>query len=212
LDWMTDQVLIEQAAASLGITISDAQVEAEVARMRGHDQVRFDRWLAANGLTLASLRQQRRIDLITSAVRDKVTASVQRDAKQIHIRHMLLSNREAAQSALARVKQGEDFAAVTREVSEDALTRTKGGDLGFLPGGVMPPAFEEAAFALKPGEVSEVVPSDLGFHIIQVLEIDPEHPVSDEMWPAVQQRSFEGWLAQQRAHANIRLNLGADRR
>jgi len=206
LDWMIDQVLIEQAAESMGIAVSDAMVEAQVSRMQGSDRERFEKWLAASGLTPSSLRQQLRIDLITSAVRDRVTASVEREAEQIHVRHMLVSDQDAAQSALERLRQGQDFAVVARDVSEDGTTRASGGDLGFLPRGVMPPAFEEAAFALEPGEISDLVRSDFGFHIIQVVEIEPEHPVSDELWPVVQQRVFENWLAERRAEVSIRRN------
>ena len=206
LDWMIDQVLIEQASSSMGITVLEAEVEAEVSRMKGGDEERLEKWLAANGLTASSLRQQLRVDLITSAVRDRVTASVQRRAEQIHVRHILVSDQEVAQSALERLRQGQDFVTVARDVSEDGTTRASGGDLGFLPRGVMSPAFEEAAFALEPGEISDLVRSDFGFHIIQVVKIEPEHPVSDELWPVVQQRVFESWLAERRAEADIQRN------
>jgi foldase protein PrsA len=203
LGWMIDQVLIENAATARGIKVTDAQVEAEVKRMRGDDQARFDAWMAENGLTPASLRQQVRIDLLTAAVRDAVTTAVSRKVRQVHVRHILVSSEAVAQTALAQIKQGQKFEAVAKKFSEDESTRDKGGDLGFLPQGAMPPSFDQIAFSLKVGQVSDLVRSEFGFHIIQVVEIDPQHQVSDELWPVVQQHAFETWLAEQRAKANI---------
>lgn len=73
-----------------------------------------------------------------------------------------------------RLADGEDFAAVATEVSEDAGTAPKGGDLGFFGKGRMVPPFEEAAFALEPGQTSDIVESPFGFHIIQVEEVREE--------------------------------------
>lgn len=203
LNWMIDQVLIEQAAAARGVSVPESRVDVEVVRMRGQDQKRFNDWLAANGLTLETLRQQVRTDLVTAAIRDAVTSALSRKVMQAHFRHILTSTEAAAQSALRQLKEGQNFIVVAREVSEDEATRKNGGDLGFLPRGVMPPAFEQAAFALKPGEISGVVRSEFGFHIIQLVEVDPGREVSDELWPTVQQRAFEDWLAQERAKAAI---------
>jgi len=208
LSWMIDQLLIEQAAIAKGIKIPEAKVDAEIARMRGQDQKRFSDWLSANGLTLDTLRQQVRTDLVTAAIRDAVTSSISRKVMQAHFRHILTSTEPAAQAALKQLHEGQNFIAVARQLSEDETTRKNGGDLGFLPKGVMPPAFEQAGFALKPGEISGLVRSEFGFHIIQLVEIDPEREVSDELWPMVQQRAFEDWLAAQRAQADIRRSAG----
>lgn len=203
LDWMIDQVLIEQAAQQKGVTISDELVDSQLKRMKGDDDARFAAWLSANGLTEETFREQLRMDLVTTAVRDLITASLPRRIEQVHARHILLSDEAAAQAAVASLQKGENFIKLAREITEDETTRASGGELGFLPRGVMPPAFDEAAFALQPGEVSGVVRSDFGFHIIQVVEIDPDRPVTDEMWPVVQQRAFADWLAEQRAAATI---------
>jgi peptidyl-prolyl cis-trans isomerase D len=80
--------------------------------------------------------------------------------------------RERAEAALVRVRDdGEDFAAVATEISEDQGTKDTGGDLGFIERGQMVEAFEEAAFALEEGETSpELVRSTFGFHVIRVEE------------------------------------------
>lgn len=211
LGWMIDQAIIAQAAATRGIVITGEQIEAEIARMKGNDPKRFESWLASNGLTLDALRQQIRSDLITAAMRDSVTKTLPRKMMQVHARHILLSDEAAAQATLKRLKQGQNFIAVAREVSEDEMTRASGGDLGFLPKGVMPPAFDEIAFSLKPGTISEVVQSESGFHIIQVIEIDSAREVAPELWPMVQQRAFDDWLKAERAKAKIQINSTLDK-
>jgi peptidyl-prolyl cis-trans isomerase D len=78
--------------------------------------------------------------------------------------------RERAEAALARAREGEDFAALASELSEDVGTQGKGGDLGFFGRGQMVGPFEEAAFDLEVGAISEPVQSPFGFHLIKVEE------------------------------------------
>ncbi len=75
-----------------------------------------------------------------------------------------------AEEILEKLKKGEDFAKLASEVSEDPGTKAKGGDLDFFPKGTMIPAFEEAAFSLKPGEMSGLVETEYGYHIIKLEE------------------------------------------
>jgi peptidyl-prolyl cis-trans isomerase SurA len=77
---------------------------------------------------------------------------------------------EKIKSVQAKLKGGADFAALAREYSEDPGSRSLGGDLGFVQKGELVSSFETAAFALKPGQVSDVVESRFGYHIIQLLE------------------------------------------
>ena len=82
--------------------------------------------------------------------------------------------RARAQALLERVNAGEDFAALAKENSDDAGSAGSGGDLGFFGRGVMVPAFEEAVFALAEDEVSDLVRSGFGFHIIKLTGIQAE--------------------------------------
>ncbi len=75
-----------------------------------------------------------------------------------------------AQSILDSIKHGADFASMAKKYSEDPGSATEGGDLGFVKRGVFYPEFESAAFQLKKGEISKVIESPVGFHIIQMLE------------------------------------------
>jgi len=79
-------------------------------------------------------------------------------------------SRELAQSLLDSIKAGADFAAIATKYSDDPGSASQGGDLGFVKRGVFYPEFETAAFALDEGEISNVVESPVGFHIIQLME------------------------------------------
>ena len=100
--------------------------------------------------------------------------------ERVHARHVLLrvepgatpereqEVRSAAEALLEEIRGGADFAEVAGRASEDPGSRAQGGDLGFFERGKMVPSFEAAAFELEPGQVSEVVRSEFGFHIIRV--------------------------------------------
>jgi parvulin-like peptidyl-prolyl isomerase len=79
-------------------------------------------------------------------------------------------NRSKAEEVLKRVRAGEDFAKLAKEFSTDPGSKEKGGDLGWFGHGQMVPEFEQAAFALQPGQVSDIVQTKFGYHIIKLEE------------------------------------------
>jgi peptidyl-prolyl cis-trans isomerase C len=81
-----------------------------------------------------------------------------------------------AETALKAAKAGQDFGKLARQYSQDASAQ-RGGDLGFFPRGQMVPAFEKAAFALQPGQVSDLVETQFGYHIIKLTEHRPARTV-----------------------------------
>jgi peptidyl-prolyl cis-trans isomerase C len=119
-----------------------------------------------------------------------------------------LATREAAEQALADIQGGADFATIARERSIDSDTAPNGGDLGWLPRGSMPSAFDEVAFALAPGEVGGPVQTQYGWHIVKVLERDPDRPLSERMLQALRGQALSRWLDEQRRTATIRWHLG----
>ncbi len=120
----------------------------------------------------------------TFAEREEALSSPER----VRARHLLVlvpadasdeeeeAARARAEAARARIEAGEAFAAVASEVSEDVGTKAEGGDLGLFAHGDNDPAVDAAAFALEPGELSQVVRSSYGFHVIQVDEKQPAEP------------------------------------
>lgn len=128
--------------------------------------------------------------------------------EQVRVRHILITwkpmgkqddrafIRESMQPILTRARAGEDFAALAREFSDDYATKQMGGDTGFFHRGQMAPAFEEAAFALEPGEISDVVETSFGVHIIKLEQRQEEEllaydDIHDKLLDHVRQEKAE---------------------
>ena len=75
-----------------------------------------------------------------------------------------------AEGVLKRAKAGEDFAALAKQYSEDDSNKDKGGDLDYFGRGTMVPEFDQAAFAMKAGDISDLVKTSFGFHIIKLVD------------------------------------------
>jgi peptidyl-prolyl cis-trans isomerase C len=117
--------------------------------------------------------------------------------EQVRVRHILVSPRACEPEARAREllalarRPGADFAALAREHSDDAGSAARGGDLGLVVRGKTAPAFEQAAFALRqPGELSEVVRTDFGYHIIK---LDERMPARRQSFESVRESILKGF-------------------
>lgn len=95
-----------------------------------------------------------------------------------HLRHLVVATEGEADTALARIKGGESFAAVAKAVSLDTATKNQGGDLGTLTKAQLDPAFGSPAFAAAKGALFGPVQTKSGWHVGQVVDIIPGHPVT----------------------------------
>ena len=88
--------------------------------------------------------------------------------EEARARHILVETEAKAKDIFEKIAHGEDFARMAKEFSKDTGSKEEGGDLGYFSRGQMVPQFEEAAFKLKPGEMSQPVQSQFGWHIIKL--------------------------------------------
>jgi len=206
LNWMIERVLIEQAAADQGIVVTDDEVEAALAQIVedvGGEEAFRDQ-LERNGMTRQEVWDELRAELIGTAVTELVADSVPTSAEQVHARHILVDTREEAEQLLAQLQAGADFAELASAYSQDGSSRAYGGDLSFFPRGVLlAPEVEEAAFALQPGQVSDVIHSSFGFHIVQVVERDLDRPLSPENLQLLRDKAVQDWIEALWAQAAI---------
>lgn len=210
LEGLIDGVLIAQAGAALGISLTqeelEAQVEADIEA--GGGQEPFEEWLQVTGQTREDYKEMLRLSLISQQVMDTVSAGVGTEAEQVHVRLIMVDSEEMAQQVLTRLNEGGDFAALVQEYSLDLATKENGGDLGWFPRGLVAPDLEAAAFALQPGQVSGVVRLGEGYHIVQVIEREAARPLSPDMQLDLRLSLFDEWLATQRSSAAIERYVG----
>jgi parvulin-like peptidyl-prolyl isomerase len=204
---MIENLLLEQAATSAGVTITDEQLDeiinADIEAVGGPEV--FGERLTANGMTEEEYREQVRSNLMAQRVQMEIPEEIPESAEHVHARHILVATQEEAEAILAQLQEGADFATLARTFSLDVSTRDRGGDLDFFPRGLLlAPELEEAAFALAPGQISQqVVYSELlGYHIVQVLERE-ERPISESARNVMQENQIRRWREQLWANAAI---------
>jgi len=210
LDNLIDSALVEQGAVGLGVSVSDAELEAKIAAdiETGGGQAAFDEWLQATGLGREDYKQMLREALLAQRVMDAVTADLPQVAEQVHARQIVVGSREVADQVLAELQAGADFAAVARDKSTDLATKDNGGDLGWFPAGLIPLKMENLAFSMQPGEIGGPLQMDDGYHFIQVMERDQGRPISAEMQGQLKLALFDRWLEEQRTKATIERLVG----
>jgi parvulin-like peptidyl-prolyl isomerase len=197
LQTLIEQAVIEQAAAAQGLAVPAADVDTALAQIE-HDlggPEALAAWEAANHYTADEFRAALASDLLRARMSEQALADLPTTAEQVHAREVLVTAQDTAQAVLVQLQGGADFASVALNYSRDLSSRAAGGDLGWFPRGVLTvPEVEEAAFALQPGELSGIVRSRLGFHIVQTLERDPARPISPAAAQTLRAAAFNAWL------------------
>jgi hypothetical protein len=197
LQSLIEQKMVEQAAVAAGITVAEGEVEAALAEIvngLGGPEA-YAAWLAANLYTDEEFRDALRRERLRARMAEQIAARVGEAAEQVHAQAILVADEAAAQTLLAQIQAGADFASLALGYSIDLSSRAAGGDLGWFPRGwLTAPEVEAAAFALQPGEVSGVIHSALGYHIVQTLERDPARPLSPAARQALRERAYADWL------------------
>lgn len=198
---LTAQLLLAQGAHKNGFTLDDAGLQARidslVAQIGGAENL--SKWQSDHGYSDQTFRSALRRAAEAAWMRDKIIAEVPSTAEQVHVQQILLYNQDTAQSFLAQLNDGADFDELA--LRADPVTR---GDLGWVPRGyLLDQKIEDAAFSLAVGAHSDVITTNVGFHIIRVLERDPNRPLSPDAAFALQDVALKKWIDDQRQQAKI---------
>lgn len=188
LDAMINDKIALQEAEKEGVSLSDEEFQDAMKSLEeyhgGKDAL--DKYISQQGLDRESFEESVKEQMIINKFKEKITADVkvtdeeikkfydenkamfELPAPEIRASHILVDTQEEAEKILAEIKAGADFAELAKKYSKDPATKDIGGDLGYFSKGKMDADFEKAAFALKTGQISDVVKTSFGYHIIKV--------------------------------------------
>jgi len=197
------QMLLAQAAHANGFTLDDAALRARIDSLASQigGAENLSKWQTEHGYSEQAFRSALRRGAESAWMRDKIISNVPSTAEQVHVQQILLYNQDKAQEFLAQLNDGVDFNELAFKA--DPLTR---GDLGWFPRGyLLEKNIEDAAFSLEVGQYSDVIATNVGFHIVKVLARDPDRPLSPDAALSLQELTLKIWIEEQRTQANVLL-------
>ena len=234
LSQLIDDLLIDAGAKAEGIKVSEGEISEEIGRLKKNfpSSAEFHRSIAEQGMTVLDLRKTVSKQLIIKKLEEilmgRVVVSDEEikvfyeknieifiQPKQVRVSNITVQSEDKAKELLSSVRSGTDFGEIAKIYSKDDLSREKGGDMGLISIGDLPPELEKAAFLLKVGEISDIIASDDGYHLIKVTDrisgkeatlADSKENIRGFLLKEKGTDAFYVWLSEQRNAAKIEIN------
>jgi len=239
LEQLIDEKLVESEAGSLGLEVTEDELQKQIdalARQNGLETSGFREALAQQGIDFEVVRESlRRQSLMVRLLQFKVKPRTVSDAEvqsayatqyaeadfEVKARHIFIATpansapgklkqaQGKAEEALQRTRKGDSFAVVARDLS-DGPSAKEGGDLGYVHRGVMDPALDKAVFSTKIGQISPLIRTDKGYHLVLVEEHRPiaARPLA-EVQEEIRTRLSNDSILKEREHYLAGLRKGA---
>jgi foldase protein PrsA len=197
VNYLVQNEVIKTKAAEMGVTVTDKQFQARMKQIvqQVGGQKKLDKLLAQQAVTQAQLEAQLKAQMLQDAVQQKVYANIKvtpaqiekyfndpanksqfNVAESVDARHILVKTKAEAEKVRALLvadNTDANWKKVAKQYSTDPGSKNNGGSLGNFPKGRMVKPFEDAAFALKVGEISQPVKTQFGYHVIEVTKKTP---------------------------------------
>jgi len=203
LDDLINQAILADSAAQTGLAVDKTALEERLEQVAENigGPGKLAEWMQAYSFDEDSFRRALERSINAARMRDEITARVPDTAEQAHVRQVLFTDQAEAENALVGLEAGNIFDNLANEY--DPITQ---GDLGWFPRGYVADAqLEEYAFNLEIGQYSPVFETPAGFHIIVVLERDPQRPLESEARLMLQIAELEKWMQEQRKQGDIEI-------
>ena len=193
---LIDQVLLAQGAREAGVQISEADVQARIDSLT--EGIDIDAWMVEWGYTREDLLESLRLQMLAARQRDLIADTIPELVEQVELRQVFAFTEAGANRALTSLNSGTPFMDVATEFSPDT-----GGYLGWVPRGyLLVPAIEEAVFDQPVGTYTDIIESEIGFHVVLVIDREVR-PLSVDARLTLTRQALYAWLEGRRAESLI---------
>lgn len=232
LNYLIDNKIVEIAAEKENVKISDKELDAEMKEFieANGGEKSFQYILEQSGLTEKDIENEITTYLkIVKLLESKVDITDEEmktyfeenqdsfnEPQQVEASHILVEDEKTANEVKEKLNEGEDFAELAKEYSTDSSNAENGGELGYFPKGTMVEEFENVAFSMNKGEISDPVKTDFGYHIIKVTDKkEAKEAVFEDHQEEIKQILFDQeifteyrtWITEQREKLEIKNTL-----
>ncbi len=203
LEGLINYQVVAAAAAKENVTAAPEEVQTRFDEFKKQFDTpqSFQNWLARRFITEDDYKKRMAQALIFEQMSDRHSPATDK-GEQANVRHILVQTEAEARSLYQRLQQGADFAALAKQFSLDLATASKGGDLSWVFRGQTDPAFEAAAFALLPNQISGPVKTDKGYHLIQLIAKEVR-PLPFDLVQQRREEAFANYIKSLRDKAKI---------
>ena len=229
INTLTNEQLVKIEAPRYVAEVTQEDIEQEVRRRaRGESETmsesEFKEWyrqhLNEGGLSDSEHDELIATSLLISRFQQYLAERAPTVAEQVHIHAIAVKELEDAEEIRARWEAGEDFADLAIEVSLDETTQESGGDLGWLPRGILPPGFDQVAFSLTIGDISEPITyvsdptstPEIFYYLLMVSEQDEAREIDEAALQILKDGLIDDWLLEeiQSSRHNIEWNFNSE--
>jgi foldase protein PrsA len=207
---MIDEKLVEQEAKKKNITVTQADVDAEIKKIKAQfsSEEQFQGALKQAGYTLADLEADQKFRIyLTKLLEPTLDTSdatlkkyfdenlAQFDKREVNSRHILVATEAEAKAIKAQLDAGADFTKLAKEKSTDPSVATNGGEMGFNARGKMVPEYDNVVFNQAKGTISQPFQTQYGWHVAQTIDIKGEAPNFEKEKAAVKEAYVQSQLS-----------------
>lgn len=203
LDFLIEQQLLANAAQQSGFTLSDQALDERIASLTNDigGSEALNTWMQSQFHTPESLRASLRLATEAAHQRDLIINQVPHTAEQVRARQIFTIHQGDAMDAERSLTGGMDFEQLAWNYSPES-----GGELGWFPRDfLLFPEIEKAAFSLPVGSRSEIIQTELGYHILYIIAHEADHPLTTDARVILQNKALSDWLSQAKENATIEI-------